>query len=135
MAHFLNALLDDAGAHWVVTHAGSGAVVVDTLEAAFDSASRRRGLLGRDELAPGSGLVIAPSNAVHTFFMRFPIDVVFLDRQGRIVKMRGDLRAHRLAACLRGFAVLELPAGTIARTGLVRGDLLTISRREGSEPA
>jgi uncharacterized protein len=130
VAHFLNDILDDPGARWMVKIARSGAVVVDSLETAFDSSSRRRGLLGRSELPRGAGLVIAPSNAVYTFFMRFGIDLVFLDRCGSVVKTRSHVRQRRVAACLKGFAVLELPAGTIADTGVVCGDVLTISRRE-----
>ena len=60
-----------------------GAVVVPDLTLAIDSASRRKGLLGREGLPEESGLIIAPSNAVHTFFMRFPIDIVFLNRDGK----------------------------------------------------
>ncbi len=56
---------------------------VPDLEVAVDSATRKKGLLGREGLADGGGLVIAPTNAVHTFFMRFPIDIVFVSRAGR----------------------------------------------------
>jgi hypothetical protein len=78
-------------------------------------------------------MVIAPSNAVHTFFMRFPIDLAFVDRRGRILKTRASMDPWRLAASLLAHAVLELPAGALARTDTVRGDILAfevISPRE-----
>lgn len=128
VAHFLNDLLDDPGARWVVKNARNGAVVVDSLETAFDSSSRRRGLLGRNELARGAGLVIAPSNAVHTFFMRFPIDIVFVARDGRVVKVRQHVGRWRFAAALGAFAVIELPAGSLDTTAAIApGDSLMIA--------
>ena len=90
--------------------------------------TRLRGLLGRTSLADGEGLLIAPSRAVHMYGMRFPIDVAFLDRERRVVATYSDLppggrtKVHRRAR----FA-LELPTGTLARTGTVPGDLLTWS--------
>lgn len=132
MAHFLSGLLKNPEAGWAVTHARTGALVVSALETAFDSATRKRGLLGRSGLAAGAGLVIAPSNAVHSFFMQFAIDVVFLDRAGRVLKVRQHLGPRRVTACWRGFAVLELPAGTAAATGVEPGDTLTITAADKS---
>ena len=106
----------------------SGAVVVPDLTLAIDSASRRKGLLGREGLPEESGLIIAPSNAVHTFFMRFPIDIVFLNREGRVLSIRSSVGAWRMAASFRGFAVLELAAGRAARCGLTTGELLRLKR-------
>jgi uncharacterized membrane protein (UPF0127 family) len=128
MPHFLNNLLKDPGAHWVVKNARTGAVVVDVLETAFDSSSRRRGLLGRSELARGAGLVIAPSNAVHTFSMRFPIDIIFVARDGHVVKVRRHVGPRRIAAALSAFAVIELPAGSLDATTIAPGDVLAIVR-------
>jgi hypothetical protein len=73
-------------------------------------------LLRHDALAEGSALIIAPTSAIHTFFMRFPIDVAFVARTGRILKVRRDLPPWRIAAAWRGYAVVELPAGTLARS-------------------
>lgn len=101
-------------------------VLASSLTPAFDSASRRRGLLGRDKMAPGEGLVIAPSNAIHTFRMRFAIDVLFVARDGRILKLRGSMPPNRMAAAWRGFAVIELPAGTLAGTGVGPGDRVEV---------
>lgn len=106
-----------------------GRVVVTRLELALDSSTRRKGLLGRDGLDSDSGLIIAPSNAVHTFFMRFPIDILFLARSGRVLKIRANVGPRRLAASLGGHAVLELPAGAAARAGLAVGQTLTLQYR------
>jgi hypothetical protein len=71
-------------------------------------------------------MVIAPSNAVHTFVMRFPIDLAFVTRDGRVVKTRSGVRPWRVAAAFRAYAVIELPAGTLARCDTVPGDTLAI---------
>jgi uncharacterized protein len=101
-------------------------VLVSRLEGAFDSATRKRGLLGRDRLDPGAGLVIAPCGGVHTFFMRFPIDVVFAARDGRIVKVSHAVKPWRLALALRAFCVIELPAGVAAAYETRAGDRLEL---------
>ncbi len=104
----------------------TGTVLVDMVELAVDSASRKKGLLGRDGLAEGAGLVIAPTNAIHTFFMRFPIDVIFLTRAGTVAKIRAGVGPRRVAGALRGFAVLEMAAGAAVRAGLRAGDTLSL---------
>ena len=70
-----------------------------------------KGLLGRSELRPGEGLLLRPASAIHTFFMRFPIDAVFLDREWRVVGIADDVAPWRTAARKGAKAVLELPAG------------------------
>jgi hypothetical protein len=65
---------------------------------------------------------------VHTFWMRFPIDLVYLDRKQRIVKTRSHVRPWRLSACFRAHSVIELPAGTIRETQSMRGDTLALNR-------
>jgi uncharacterized membrane protein (UPF0127 family) len=101
--------------------------VAASLEPAFDSASRKRGLLGRDALPPGHALIIAPSNMVHTFFMRFPIDVVFAARDGRVLKVRANVPARRIVAALRAFAVIEMAANEVGRSDTKAGDRLVVS--------
>jgi uncharacterized membrane protein (UPF0127 family) len=108
-------------------------VVADQLLGAFDSASRRTGLLHHEGFPPGSAMIIAPSNAVHTFFMKFPIDLAFVGRDGRVRKVREAVRPWRMAAALRAYAVIELPAGVLRRTDTVVGDTLVI--RESDRPA
>lgn len=92
----------------------------------MDSASRKRGLLGRDSLAPGSALVIAPSSGVHTFFMKFAIDIVFVKRDGLVLKIARAVKPWRGAVALAAFAVVELAAGSADRAGLLVGDRLVV---------
>jgi hypothetical protein len=94
------------------------------MEVADSAAMRNKGLLGRDRLSPGEGLWIIPCEAVHTFWMRFPIDLVYLDRKKRIRKLSSDVRPWRLSACLWAHSVLELPPGTIHGTQTQHGDRL-----------
>jgi uncharacterized membrane protein (UPF0127 family) len=102
--------------------------VLATSMAVADSAPKRsRGLLGRDRLAPGAGLWIVPCEAVHTFAMKFPIDLVYLDRNFRIKKLRSAVPPWRLSGCLTAHSILELPAGAIRSTLSQTGDLLEFS--------
>jgi uncharacterized membrane protein (UPF0127 family) len=112
MANFLSDVArTGAKGQFELVDAESGRVLVPRLELAVESATRNRGLLGRVGLAAGEALVIAPTNAVHTFFMRFPIDIVFVARNGSVVKVSRAVPAWRLAAAWRGYAVVELAAG------------------------
>jgi uncharacterized membrane protein (UPF0127 family) len=97
------------------------------MEVADSAATRNKGLLGRERLSPGEGLWIIPCEAVHTFWMRFPIDLVYLDGKNRIRKLTSEVRPWRLSACLRARSVLELPAGTIRNTRTQFGDTLEFS--------
>lgn len=94
------------------------------LEIAGSGPTRRRGLLGRDGLAQGEGLWIVPCESVHTFFMRFPIDLIYLDRKHCVRKVRNGVGAWRLSACFTAHSVLELPAGTARASRTQRGDSL-----------
>jgi uncharacterized membrane protein (UPF0127 family) len=102
----------------------NGDVVCERCVVAASPFSRMKGLLGRSELRPGEGLLLRPASAIHTFFMRFPIDAVFLDRDWRVVGIAGDVAPWRTAGRKGAKAVLELPAGESARRGLRPGDLL-----------
>lgn len=96
-----------------------------TRMAVADSGPKRnKGLLGRAGLLAGEGLWIIPCEAVHTFWMQFPIDLVYLDRKNRIRKLCSDVPPWRLSACLRAHSILELPAGTIRESQTQRGDTL-----------
>ncbi|MBA2568712.1 MAG: DUF192 domain-containing protein [Actinobacteria bacterium] len=104
-----------------------GAVVCERTCVADSPFTRMKGLLGRDGLEPGEGLLLRPASSVHTWFMRFPIDVVFLDR-GLVVVGIADLLEPWRAAGRRGAkSALELPAGEAARRGLSVGDQLTLA--------
>ncbi len=101
----------------------SGALIASDVERARTVRERLKGLLGRDGLPEGQALVIAPCTSIHTFFMRFPIDVLFVDGSSRIVRAIGDLRPWRATRVYPSAAlVVELPAGAIARTGTLEGD-------------
>ena len=102
-------------------------VLANSLEVADSGPKRNKGLLGRDRLARGEGLWIIPCEAVHTFGMRFPIDLVYLDREKRIRKLRREVPPWRLSACLFAHSVIELPAGTIRDTQTQLGDTLEFS--------
>ena len=97
------------------------------VEVADRGAKRRKGLLGRDGLSLGEGMWIIPCEAVHTFGMRFPIDLVYLDRNKRVKKVKSDVRPRRLSACLSAHSILELAAGTVRKTQTERGDSLEFS--------
>jgi uncharacterized membrane protein (UPF0127 family) len=109
----------------VTLRRANGDVVVDECVVADSPGSRLRGLLGRSALRPGEGLLLRPASAIHTCFMRFPIDAVFLDRELRVVRIADDVRPWRAAARRGAHAVLELPAGEARRRGLEPGDSLT----------
>jgi hypothetical protein len=102
-------------------------VLAGCVEAANTSARRRRGLLGRERLSPGEGLWIVPCESVHTFGMKFPIDIIYLDRAHRVKKIRSTVPAWRLSACLSAHSVLELASGTIRDTQTELGDKLEFS--------
>jgi hypothetical protein len=104
----------------------TGAIVARELEGAFTAATRRRGLLGRPALAPGTGLLIAPCSSVHTWTMQFAIDVIFVARDGRVRKVVTQLQPWRLAFGIGSFAVVELPAGSAAPSDTRKGDTLVI---------
>src|SRR4051812_47549252 len=88
--------------------------------------ARMRGLLGRDRLEPGEGLLIRPTNSVHMFFMRFAIDVVFVDRDLSVRKIVERLQPWRMAGCRGARAALELPAGSASRAGITVGERLSL---------
>lgn len=91
---------------------------------------RLRGLLGRKGLKPGEGLLIQPTHAIHMWFMRFPIDAVFIDQDGRVLRVAEHLRPWRMAAKRGARCVLELASGEAARCGLAVGDMLVMSPAE-----
>ena len=101
-----------------------GEVVCERCVVADGPLTRLRGLLGRRELPPGEGLLIRPAGAVHTSFMRFPIDVVFLDRDLTVVDVVDGLVPWRAAGRRGAHAVLELAAGERARRAIVPHDRL-----------
>ena len=105
---------------------GTGQVLATRAEVALTRADRNRGLLGRDDLPAGDGLVLAPCFSIHTAFMRFPIDVIFVKRDGRVVKTCAAVPAWRMKVGLGAYAVVELPAGTVEQARVKVGDMLEL---------
>jgi uncharacterized membrane protein (UPF0127 family) len=106
---------------------GAGDSLVERCSIADRPWSRMRGLLGRSGLAQGEGLLLKPCGSVHTLFMRFPIDVVFLDRELSVVAVRPDLRPWRTAGARGAKVSLELAAGEAARLGIAPGMKLRLA--------
>jgi uncharacterized protein len=104
-----------------------GTVVCERCTIADNPLRRMRGLLGRDGLESGEGLLLRPASAVHTYFMRFPIDVVFLDRSLVVVGISDSVDPWKARSQKGAKAVLELPAGESARRGLAVGDQLELA--------
>jgi hypothetical protein len=114
-----------------VTNERTGAALGHSVRVARTLWARVRGLLGRRGLDAGEGLWIEPCSSIHMFFMRFPIDAVFTDRSGRVVRVVPHLKPWQLALGGKGaHAVLELPESTVARSPTRPGDLLRISPAE-----
>jgi uncharacterized membrane protein (UPF0127 family) len=115
------------GPRAVLVNARTGEVIAGAVEIADTRATRRRGLLGRDRLDPSAALVLAPCFAIHTAFMRFSIDAVFINRDGVVVRIVRDLAPWRLAAAWRARAVIEVTAGVLGARDLQVGDRVYLS--------
>jgi uncharacterized membrane protein (UPF0127 family) len=123
----------DGGARdhvWVIKRS-SGIVICERCELADTVPTRMRGLLGRRGIDPGEGLLIKPTNSVHMFFMRFAIDVVFLDREFVVKKIVETLAPWRMVGCRGARAALELSAGEASRRGITVGERLVLEARGG----
>jgi uncharacterized protein len=116
----------EAGQWRCATNATRGSVLAERLEVAETAAKRNKGLLGRSGLDAGTGLWISPCESVHTFFMQFPIDLVYLDRHQRIRKLRSNVGPWRISACFSAHSVIELPAGRILESESRVGDVLKL---------
>lgn len=100
---------------------------VGAARVAGDSVSRRRGLLGRESLSDDEALVIAPTQGIHTFGMRFAVDVVFVDRTGTVLAVSPAVRPNRVRLCWRAFAAIELAAGRTTAAGVRPGARIVAS--------
>lgn len=103
-----------------------GSVVCELCSVAETPLARMKGLLGRAALAPHEGILIRPCGSIHTFFMRFALDAVFLARDGTILKIVPELKPWRMAGGRGARVVLELAAGEAARRGLAPGDRIDL---------
>ncbi len=109
-----------------VTIAGREGVLLERARTALTGWERFRGLMLRKELPAGEGLLIPECRSIHMCFMRFPIDVVYLDGENRVVKIVHALKPWRLSVCLKARSVLETPAGRAEEAGLELGDRLVL---------
>jgi uncharacterized membrane protein (UPF0127 family) len=123
--HFLVPALKASG-EWGLRIERSAKWLATNAEIAGSSSSRRKGLLGRESLAAGHALVIAPTQGVHTFGMQFPIDVVGVGRDGKVVSIRRSVPRRRIVFSLRAFAIVELAAGATDQAGLEVADHLEV---------
>lgn len=111
----------------MLMNARTSQVIAKDVELADTRATRRKGLLGRGGLDPGAALIIRPCFSVHTAFMRFPIDVLFVDRAGTVVKIVRNLEAWRIAGAWGAHAAIELAAGAIPDGAVEAGDRLYLA--------
>ena len=129
MSSFLRPLRRAAGDTCSLVNVRTGSVIAEVVEPALESKSRRKGLLGRDALADSHALVLAPCGSVHTFGMRFPIDVLFVSADGSVIKIVEELGAWRMAGSLQACITVELPSGSVRRHHVMTGDRLSIQSR------
>lgn len=109
-------------------------IIVDNLFVADSFWSRMKGLMGKKDMGEDEGLLLAPCNAVHMMFMRFPIDVIFLDRDFVVVKILNNLKPWRTSPIVRGaYQVIELKAGIAAEKRINNGDKLSLAMKKEKE--
>jgi uncharacterized protein len=109
----------------------TGDVVAQDAYRAGNPLSRMRGLLGRSSMPAGEAIILEPATSIHMFFMRFGIDVLFLDRSGAIVKVVQDLRPWRLASAKGARSVIEMAAGSTDGLNLQPGDRIVREPKKG----
>ena len=107
-----------------ITNLDKNSDLARAAEIARTSAARQKGLLGRTSLPEGGGLWIIPCESVHTFFMKFPIDLVYINRKNIVKKVRRNVGPWRLSACFSAHSIIELPVGAIDRSQTSPGDKL-----------
>ena len=109
-----------------VVQKADGTVVCERCVVADSAWTRSKGLLGRSSLDEAEGILLRPGGSIHMFFMRFPIDAVFLDDELRVLRIAADLKPWRMASKRGAKSVLELPAGLCVRAGVREGDRLIL---------
>ena len=114
---------------WIIRNLTRNTTIADRADVADGVMSRMRGLIGRRKLANGEGLVITPCSGVHMFWMRIPLDVVFLNRHNQVVCAVSGLPTWTMLPWVRGAErAIELPVGTVHETRTAPGDLMSIER-------
>lgn len=111
----------------MILNARTGEVVAEAIEVADTREARRQGLLGRASMDESSALILVPCFSIHTAFMKFPIDAVFVDRDGVVVHVARNLTPWRIAAAWRAHAVIELPGGCLKGRDIRSGDRLYLA--------
>jgi uncharacterized protein len=129
MPHFLVPLLRQPSGGYGLRVRGRDELIATRVETAFDSAARRRGLLGRDGLEAGCALIIAPCSSVHTAFMRFALDLAFVARDGTVMKVAAGVAPWRVRLTFRAFAVVEMASGSALSQRVRAGDVLELVER------
>lgn len=131
MNHFLEPVLSTNGP-WGLRIERSGEWLAAKAELAGTSKSRRLGLRGRHRMDEDAALVIAPTQGIHTFGMKFPLDVVGVRRNGDVVSVRRSVSSRRVVLSFRAFAMVELNGGACGRTGVRVGDRLLAEPRNAA---
>jgi uncharacterized membrane protein (UPF0127 family) len=108
----------------LLVNARSEVTIARDVNLALTRSERNKGLLGKDSLDVSAALVLSPCWSIHTMFMRFPIDVIFVDRNGRAVRIVRELAPWRMAGSRRAHATIELPAGSLRELDVRVGDEL-----------
>ena len=112
-----------------ITNLTRNITLAENIELADTPLKRMKGLLFRKTLEKSTALIIRPTSSIHTFFMQFPIDIVFLDKDNKILKLRRDVIPFRLISCpLSAKTTIEFPAGTLSSTQTQTGDFLSIQK-------
>lgn len=105
----------------------NGAVLADNVEVASNFKKRFKGLIGASTLNQGEALILFPCNCIHTFFMRFPIDVLFINKESAILYAFENMKPFRFSPIIRtSYMVVELPAGRLSSTGTATGNHLQL---------
>ena len=129
---FLGPLIGKGVGQCELVNAETGSVLASRAEPAFDSKTRKKGLLGRDSIPEDYALIIAPCSAVHTFGMRTPLDLVFVAKNGTIIKTCRGVQPWRMAGSMRAYAVVEAAQGFIERTEIVPGEAVALREIPGA---
>ncbi|MEH7094850.1 DUF192 domain-containing protein [Neobacillus vireti] len=107
---------------------GTGQVIAESIEPAETFFKRFKGLMFRKNLSPNSGLYLRPCNSIHTFFMKFPIDVLYINDHGKIVGIEEQLEPGKIGKRFPGAAaVIELPINSIKAFEITEGQLIKLS--------
>jgi uncharacterized protein len=114
--------------NFIVRNITRNTSIGESINSAETSAQRRTGLLKHEKLDEGTGLWIVPCEAVHTFFMKFALDLIYVDRKHRVRKTVRALAPWRMSICLPAHSILELPPGTIERTNTQKHDQLEFQK-------